>query len=383
MPYARSTLTALFDGAMADITSADIGADGMLRFAVLRVLARVLAGLAYLHYDYQDWIARQAVPWTATDEYLAGWAALRGLQQKDATAALFYATFSGTAGADIPAGTSVVRGDNATFTTQADVPFGTATSVSVVVLADVPGAAGNCDPGTQMALANPIARVQGNSGVAGSALIAGADMETAAAFQARVLAAFANQPAGGDRADYVQWAEAIAGVTRAWVIPTGMGPGTVIVYVMLDDAEAAFDGFPQGTNGVSPLDPRDTPATGDQLMVANAILPQQPVGALVYVCAPVAMPVACSVAGLGTANTLAMQTTISAALAGVLLAHGQVGGAINPASGAPFPPIDPSVFYAALQAIPNLPQFTLLAPATPVTPGPGQLPVLGPVSFPS
>ena len=69
MPFARPTLTALRNQAVEDITSSGVpGLDGLLRNAVLRVLAWVMSGLAYSVYGYVDWIARQSVPFTATDE---------------------------------------------------------------------------------------------------------------------------------------------------------------------------------------------------------------------------------------------------------------------------------------------------------------------------
>ena len=254
MPYARPTLTALFNSVIQDINSADIGADALLRKAVLRVLARAFSGLAYLHYDYQDWIARQAVPWTATDEYLAGWAALRGIFREDATPASFSATFSGTVitgtPIQIPALTSVVRGDGATFTSQAAAAVGSGGTATIVLLADQPGSAGNTDPGTQLSMTLPVPGILGASGIAGAVITTGTDIEPEANFRVRVLLAFASQPAGGDRSDYVEWALAVPGVTRAWVIPNGQGPGTVVLYVMLDEAEAANGGFPQGSNGL-------------------------------------------------------------------------------------------------------------------------------------
>ena len=77
MPFPRPTLTALRAQAMQDITASDLpNADGFLRRAVLRVLAWVHAGLAYLHYGYLDWISLQSTPFTSTGEYLEGWAAM-------------------------------------------------------------------------------------------------------------------------------------------------------------------------------------------------------------------------------------------------------------------------------------------------------------------
>src|SRR5690349_6988912 len=85
MPFARPTLTALRNQSLQDITTSGVpGLDGLLRNAVLRVLAWVMAGLAYSEYGYLDWIARQSVPFTAADEFLEAWAALIGVYRKDA-----------------------------------------------------------------------------------------------------------------------------------------------------------------------------------------------------------------------------------------------------------------------------------------------------------
>jgi uncharacterized phage protein gp47/JayE len=75
MPFSRPTLTQLIQQTAADIASAVPGADALLRFSNLGIVAKMFSGLAYLHYGYQDWIAKEAVPFTATDEFLEGWAA--------------------------------------------------------------------------------------------------------------------------------------------------------------------------------------------------------------------------------------------------------------------------------------------------------------------
>ena len=63
MPWARPTLTDLQQQAIQDITTSGLpGLTGLLRTAVLRVLAWAMAGLAYLVYGYGDWIARMGVP---------------------------------------------------------------------------------------------------------------------------------------------------------------------------------------------------------------------------------------------------------------------------------------------------------------------------------
>ena len=111
-PFSRPTLTALRNQAIEDITSSGVpGLDGLLRNAVLRVLAWCMSGLAYSVYGYIDWVARQSVPFTATDEFLYAWAALVGIYQKDSSPASGFAQFAGTAGVFLPLGTALTRQD--------------------------------------------------------------------------------------------------------------------------------------------------------------------------------------------------------------------------------------------------------------------------------
>ncbi len=383
MPFLRPTLTQLRNQAMQDINASNIGADGFLRFAVVRVLAWVQAAFAYLHYGYLDWIAQQSVPWTATDEAAAGWGALIGVYQEDATPATGQITFTGTPGTTIPNLYTITRSDGAVFTTTAAATVAAgATTVTVPVVASVAGSAGNSDTGTSFALASPIAGVISSSGVAAApGVLGGTDQELFSNFQSRYLAQYAAQPQGGNRGDYVTWALDVPGVTRAWVAPNAAGAGTVNVYTMFDATEAAHGGFPQGSTGVATNDPRASAATGDLLTVANAIFAEQPVSALVYSCAPINEPVAFTIANLGANNTAAMQASIEAALSAMFLALANVGGTVNPATGAAWPAIDPSAWYEALASIPGLLQFTVTTPSAPITPGAGQLLTLGVCTF--
>jgi uncharacterized phage protein gp47/JayE len=58
--------------------------------------------------------------------------------------------------------------------------------------------------------------------------------ETDAALLARLLEYIRRPPAGGNRYDYVKWAQAVQGVASALCIPTGQGPGTVDVVILAD-----------------------------------------------------------------------------------------------------------------------------------------------------
>lgn len=385
MPYARPTLSTLIAQAQQDFAAAQITdetgdvIDGFLPVGVIAALSMVLPGEAYEHYGFLDWISKQAIPWTATDEFLSGWAALKGITQKPATATTATVTFSGTNGTSVPSGTAITRSDGTAYTSTASETVSAGT-VSVPIAAVTAGAAGNFTNGATFYLANPIAGIQAQS-TGSTQVIAGADQEKTDAFRSRMLQAYAAPPQGGDRSDYIEWATAVPGVTRAWIAPNAAGAGTVSVYFMMDVAESAHNGFPQGTNGVAAAETRDTPATGDQLTLANAIYAKQPVTALVYALAPTASPVAFTISDLGANNTTAMQTAIAAALADMFVRLANVGGTVNPQTGTAWPAIEPSDWYAALEAIPGLDEFKIPTPSASITPGTGLLFTVGALTF--
>ncbi|WP_175795974.1 baseplate J/gp47 family protein [Burkholderia anthina] len=384
MPYARPTLTELRSEVASDLASSVQGSDPLLRYSNLKITGDAQAGLAHLHFGYLDWIAKQAVPWTSTDEYLAAWGALKKVTKKDATPATGSVTFTGTSGT-IDAGTQFVLGNGAAYTATSS---GTVSSGSVTVTAQAAesGAAGNCAEGVVMTLATAITGIQSN-GVAATEFTGGADQETDDSFRDRIIAAYQSSPQGGSKSDYVTWATAVSGVTRAWCAPNGFGAGTVVVYVMLDLANAAYSGFPQGTDGVSVSDilpngnPRGAVATGDQLTIANAIYPDQPVTALVYVCSPLPNELTFSISGLTNASS-SVRAAVAAAITDVLFAYG------DPRAGT----IDLSYIESAIAAVSGTAGFvitsivgvqsgestTYTGNITSLT---GYLPVLGGVNF--
>ncbi|HDR8927897.1 TPA: baseplate J/gp47 family protein [Burkholderia vietnamiensis] len=334
MPFQRKTLSTLISEVAADISSALTGADALLRFAVLRVIGKVQAGMSNLQFGYLDWIAKQAVPFTAEGEYLEGWAALKKVYRKAASQAQLTAQFPGTVGKVLSAGTPVVRGDGVSYTTSTTGTVGSGGTVSVTIIADVAGASGNADAGTVVSLGVAVDGIQTAGTVTGN-VSAGADIELNDDLRDRMLSAYQESPQGGDLQDYVGWAKSVAGVTRAWCAPNGFGAGTVVIYTMWDNAEAGHGGFPQGTDGVSQFDkgpggvPRGTIATGDQLVVADSIVGEQPVTALVYSCAPIANNLTITLSGLMSATT-ATRAAISAAIADVLFRNGDPrAGTIN------------------------------------------------------
>lgn len=382
MPYPFPSIKTLIANAQADVTGSDLpDADGFLPRAILPLMAVIQAGFALGHYDAIAYAMQQATPFTATDEWLDTWAAFKRVFRKDATAAGYAGTsyvqiLNCTPGTDLPAGTQVNRGDAFSYTTTADATVASNGVVTAPILATVSGASGNAAAGVALTLNVSIAGIT-SAGVASTAITGGADQETDDDLRTRMLFAYANPPAGGSATDYITWALAVPGVTRAWDLPNGAGAGTVIVYTMFDGAEAANGGFPQGANGVASGEARDTAAAGDQLTVANSIHPLRPVTALVYSCAPISEPIPYVIGELAP-NTPAIQAGIVTALQGMHLRKAAVGGTTE-TNGTLYP----SDWNEAVAAVPGIGHFAITSPTTAVTPPVGSLLTVGAPNFSS
>jgi uncharacterized phage protein gp47/JayE len=371
MPFARPTLTALRNAAIQDITTSGVpGLNGLLRNAVLPVLAWVMAGFTYSLYGFLDWIALQGVPFTATDEYLYAWGALVGVFPKDSMPASGAAQFSGALGIIVVAGSTLTRQDGTPYTSTADAEVDPTGVVLVPFVAAVNGAATDCVAGTPISLDMPPSGINAG-GVTVGPTQGGTDQETQDEFRTRMLERYAAPPQGGSVSDYVEWATSVPGCTRAWIQPQGYGAGSVVIYPMFDDANAATGGFPIGSDGAASEEVRAPTATGDQLAVAEYVWTVQPVTALVWIAAPVASPVPVDIIGLEP-NTADMQAAIVGSINDMFLARAEVGGFTYP-----------SDIYAAILATPGVVRFAVDNPTAPVPAPPGGLPVAGTVTFPA
>lgn len=370
MPFDRPTLTDLQSQVAQDIASSLPGADALLRFANLTIMGKAQANLANLHYGYLDWIAKQAVPFTAEYEFLEGWAALKGIFRKPAISAAGFARFPGVVGTSLSAGTSLVRGDGVTYavTTGANVDNTGYVTVAAVADADPTGqggAFGDAEVGTVLTLGTAIAGIQSN-GVVSTAFTGGADIEQDDSLRSRMLQIYQNPPQGGAAADYVTWALEVPGVTRAWSRPQQDGAGTVAVYVMLDITRAVNKGFPQGANGVAAADNRAPAATGDQLVVANYIYNLQPVTALVRVYGASQNAVNFSIKGVPNAA----QAAVAAAIDDAFVRLGAPGGTVPLAQ-----------INSAIASVSGAGNFVILSPSNDIANAAGSLPVRGTITW--
>ena len=324
MPYARKTLSQAQDDLLSDLDASFTAAQGRLRFDVPGFLAVGLAGGATGMYGYLDWIARQSNPFTATDEFLEAWAALKNVFRKAATAAA--GTVRLVATAAVPSGTMFTRGDGVGFVSSADAAAGGG-HVDVPVRSVLPGAAGNTDIGATFNLNSAIAGVAA-SGSNLAAIAGGADVEKDDPLRVRMLQAYAAPSRGGNLTDFAVWTLAVPGVTRAWPVRNGMGIGTTVTYFMMDEVRAVYDGYPQGTNGVSAFEDRDpTTATGDQLTVADALFDIVPANPINYLVAPAKNVVVLTISGIADVT---VRARVELAIAAILTLSGDPrGGKVN------------------------------------------------------
>lgn len=310
--FTRPTLAALMARARSDLVASLAGAEAKARVAIRGTLEWALpvvsAGAAHLMYGYLDWIARQILPDTADGGSLDRHAAIWGLTRRAASDATGGVTFDGANGTVVPAGWRVLRvGDGAVFTVDAEATVAGGT-VTVGVTAEEPGAAGNTSAGAAMRLESPIAGLASDGEVDGGGLAGGSDEESDDDLRARLLARIASPPQGGAAADYEAWALSVSGVGRVWVVPAGLGAGTVVVRFITDDVD----------------DP--IPSSPTVEAVQEYIDERAPVTAAVYVLAPEALVVGLEVSV--TPDTADVRAAVEAELRSLFFREGSPGTTI-------------------------------------------------------
>lgn len=306
MPFERPSLAELITRAQADAEARLADGAPVLPVSNIAVLARVHAGGVHGLYGYLDWLARQLLPDTAGAEWLERHAAIWSIARLPATYAAGAVAVTGAAGAVVPEGTRLRRADGVEVITDAlcTVP------ATVAVTAAVAGAGGNTAAGVALTVISAVAGVQSAAVVAAGGITGGAAAEDDDALRARLLSRLREPPQGGSQADYVAWALAAhPAVTRAWCYPLELGPGTVTVRVMTDDASA--DGLP---------------SAGVIAAVQAALDVARPVTAAVTAVAPVAAPLAITLAL--TPDSAATRAAVSAALTDLIRREATPGGTL-------------------------------------------------------
>lgn len=349
MAFQRPTLQQLIDRSKTDLEGRLNDGAAVLRRAAIAVFARVIGGMSHLQHGHLDYNYKQAFPDTADDENTLRWASIYGVEQKSAEFAEGNYTFTGTNGTVIPALTQIQRADGIVYETQSSATIsGGSATVSIVAL--TAGEDGNADAGVSMNLVAPISGVNSAGTVAAGGLSGGVDQELVASVRARLLDRIRQPPQGGAEPDYKRWALEVAGVTRAWVYPLHLGPGTVGVSFVRDDDVSII------------------PDAGEVSAVQTYIDDRRPVTAEVTVFAPTASPLNFTIEL--TPDTPEIRAAVQIELEDLLKREAEPGGTILLSH------INEAISIAADEV-----DHVLTSPSADVVEGAGDLTTMGTITW--
>jgi uncharacterized phage protein gp47/JayE len=360
MPWFTPTLKAVRIQVRDLVRSRARDADASIPNSVLRVIADITAAMCHKALQYLDWLRTQLLPDTAEDEWLNRHGRMwltnadgsRG--KKMATLAAGQILLRGATWAPVAVGARFRSERNVEYETTEQVFLaagGGATPAPARALD--PGAAGNLDPGATL---NPVSTIDGLEGEAAIASMdGGVDEETNDELRARLLLRIRQPPAGGSNIDYVHWALAVPGVTRAWCSSLEMGMGTVTVRVMMDNLRADEGGFPRQS---------DLDRVWAYLDTVRPVAVKD-----MWVVAPIRHRVNVQIARLSP-DTPAVRAAIGDSLAAMLKERAEPGGAIYAAW----------KNYAIMNA-PGVEAYFLANANDDLMPSPGHMPVLGNILY--
>ena len=328
---------------------------------VWRVESKVLALLGFEQEQRRAFLYDQIFASRASRLWLLRHGFELGLTINPAKAAYGAIVVPATAGVPVPAGLGFARGDGVTYTTLAsETPTGT--TVTLLVEADDPGAAGNCDPGTALALVglDSAPAGLGATGIVDTVGFAGgADDEPLESFRARVLARKRQPPQGGSGPDYETWTrEALSSVDRVFVDSFANDTRSVWVAFTVTDQPG---GIP----------------TAGQVAIVQAYIDdpvRRPVTARAFAIQLTLLPIPILVQGL-TPDSLDIRASLEAELAAEFVDRGEPGK-----------PTAPALFSktwldeAASRAV-GEDRHKLLRPVDDISAPAGFLPALGPVTY--
>lgn len=225
---------------------------------------------------------------------------------KSSTPAVGPVMVGGQPGTQIPVSMILTYTNGNQYQPQAQTTLEAATGL-IEVQSVAAGQAQNLQQGAVLNISNPPAGLNATGVVFGAPLASGTDPESDAAAQARILARLQSPPAGGNTADYENYAEAVPGVVDANVIRFIYGPGTVGVVITsgTTDIDAAI-------NAGQPI--IRTPSSELLDTVLTALMSQVPETDCVYVLPPAEVPINVTVEvtfSIGDADTVPVGQTLT------------------------------------------------------------------------
>ena len=356
MPWSTPSLKEVRSLVRDNVAASLPGADASVPNSVLRVLSDAQGGLAHLNLQYIDWLALQLLPDTAETEWLDRHGNI-WLVNADGTIGRKQATFAegivaftaSAAGTVVPIGTQLSGAVG--YETTAAVTVGTGPSEGPVRALDA-GAVGNMPEGGSLSVVTNIPNLDTTATVV--TITGGVDVENDDDLRMRILHRIQNPPMGGAIADYVTWALACPGVTRAWAAPE-QGPGTITVRFLMDELRADDDGWPQ---------PSDIQYVHDYVNKMRPVTVKD-----CYVVAPIKQFIDVTIQNL-MPDTVEAEAAVEASIRQMLFEQAAPGQTIYAAW----------ISYAIMNA-PGVQSFNLITTGDYVMPSLGHMAVMGTLMF--
>lgn len=348
MAFTRPTLSALITRIEQDFETRLELVGAVLRRSLVYIFARVVAGAVHMLHGHLEYLSKQIFADISDEAFLLRQGQLFGIVRTSPTYAEATVTVTGTNTTVVPAGTVLLRSDGAEYTTDADVTIALGTATPSVTASEA-GADGTLTAGVSLSFESPISGVDATATVVASTAD-GSDEEDIEDYRTRLLARINDPPNGGSEADYIAWAKEVSGVTRAWVYPLELGPGTVVVRFVRDD-------------DVSPI-----PDSGEVGDVQDVMDEKAPAHASVTVIAPTAVALDFTISI--TPDTAATRETVEAELEDFLFRTAEPGATTLVSQ------IDLAIGNAT-----GVTDFTRTLPAADVTRTTGQLTTMGTITW--
>lgn len=214
---------------------------------IYNALAPAAVELQNMYIEF-DWMLNQSFADTAQREYLIKRCAERGIIPEVATKAILEGTFN----IDVPIG-SRFSYDSLNYIVIEKISLGV-----FKMQCETAGEIGNQNLGTLI----PIEYIDGlTSAELTAVLIPGEDEESTEVLRSRYFASFETNPYGGNKQDYIQKTNAIAGVGSTKVTPIWNGGGTVKVTILDSNFDKASETLIDTVQNI--LDPVGHSGQGD------------------------------------------------------------------------------------------------------------------------
>lgn len=291
---------------------------------MIAILLRTVAMALYENHLHLRWWGDQYFPDTAEVQLLERHAAIWGIARRPATKAIGRATVTGAAGTAIPAGL-VLRGSGQTlYTVAAAVTLDGAGTATLDLVAAEAGSAGNAAADLPLSFVTLVSGLDPQTAIVDpEGLAGGAEVESDASLQARVLAKIREPAHGGASFDYPVWIQNVFPAVQVRTLPNWVGPGSVGVVVAMGSAAAPRAPTTAELDAMAAHLAVERPVTAEVIMLAVELLP---------------VPMTLVVAPYEAAVRNAVQAAVSAYFAreariGDTLYRSRISEAISAASG--------------------------------------------------